>query len=93
MKQLNLKNTRDRKQRRGSYSPVYIPDHLYPPVIMNVNVANNCYASSIVQCLTNHSSFSLMYEKLIGKRAMHCDKTCTSSSNYSKRFIKLYTFM
>ena len=90
MKQLSLKRTRDRKQlqRRGSCTPVYIPDCLYPPGIMNV--ANNCYASSIVQCLINHPSFSLMYEKLIGRHAMHCDKTCTSSS---KRFMKLYTFI
>ena len=81
MKQLSLKKTRNRKQGSGSCSLVYVPDCLYPPEIMNV--ANNCYASSVVQYLINHPSFSIMYEKLIGRHAMHCDKTCASSS---KRF-------
>ena len=73
MKQLSVKKTAAAKV----VGSVYYTDYLCPPGIMNV--ANNCYASSLLHCLINHPIYPVLHEQLVGRHALHCDKTCVPS--------------
>ena len=61
---------------------------LQPPGILNT--ANNCYSSSVLQCLLNHPIFFELFQ--LSKGRDNCE-TCQKSGNLLTNYIYIYNYI
>ena len=66
---------------------VYNGDILYPTGI--ANVANNCYISAIMQCLSNHPKMTSVVDQLTASHPSHCNRECCISGKIMNQALLL----
>ena len=76
----------ERRSRRKLVE-VYNGDILYPTGV--ANVANNCYISAIMQCLSNHPKMTSVVDQLTASHPSHCNRECCISGKFKNQALLL----